>query len=466
MFNQKNKIYQMLTTVFIISILVSNSLIVYATDISETSTTVDSTELSISELMNGEGGIDPYFPLDPNEDDLIGDQINPGEVEAPVDTSNARSRSSKMNQEIINNVNNGTFKKAKIKEDWREYSMFPYQSLNGGTQNKPHGIVIHETANPKSTIEGEISYMDRNWRNAFVHAFVDQSQIIEIHDPSYGAWGAGREANKYFLHIELVEHPDNRTAFMKSVLNDAYYAASKLAQFDLEPSRPKKKKGDISGTIWSHHEVSTYLGGTNHSDPTGYFSKFGYSMEQFYELVQYEYENLSVILPDGKEVKKTGWHKLETGKWSFVEKKKLAKDWLEVGGKYYYFDSKGIMQQGWIKKGNDWYYLLSDGAMAKGWILAGGKWYYFNQSGVMQQGWIKEGNDWYYLLSDGVMAKDWISAGGKWYYFNQSGVMQQGWIKEGNDWYYLLPDGAMAKDWISIGDKWYYFNSSGIMVRN
>lgn len=164
-------------------------------------------------------------------------------MEAPLDTNDTNGRISQMNQEIINNLNKGTFKRAIIKQDWRTYSMFPYQSLDGGTQNKPHGIVIHETANPNSTIEGEISYMDRNWKNAFVHAFIDKNQIIEIHDPSYGAWGAGREANKYFIHIELVEHVGNRTDFMKSVLNDPYYAATKLYQFDLELSKPNKKKG-------------------------------------------------------------------------------------------------------------------------------------------------------------------------------------------------------------------------------
>lgn len=239
--------------------------------------------------------IDPYFPIEPSEDDLKGDIVKPGEIQ--LEKERIFNRNSIINKEIINNVRNGNFKRASIKKDWRTYSMFPYKSLDGGTQNKPHGIVIHETANPTSTIEGEISYMDRNWRNAFVHAFVDQNNIIEIHDPSYGAWGAGRIANQYFLHIELVEHIGDRTAFMKSILNDAHYAASKLYQFGLIPSRPSKKTGDISGTIWSHHDVSSYLGGTNHTDPTGYFSKFGYSMDEFYELVQYEYSELDKTPP-------------------------------------------------------------------------------------------------------------------------------------------------------------------------
>ena len=249
--------------------------------------------------------VDPYFPLEPDENDLKGDLILPGEIGIINEYHFKKSRYSSINQEIINNLNKGVFKRATIIKDWRTYSMFPYKTLSGGTQNKPHGIVIHETANPNSTIYGEISYMDRNWKNAFVHAFVDQDNIIEIHDPSYGAWGAGRIANQYFMHVELVEHIGNKTAFMKSILNDAYYAASKLHEFGLSPSRPSKNKNDVSGTVWSHNEVSSYLGGTDHTDPTGYFGKFGYTMDDFYELIVYEYNQLDRTYPEVNESKIT-----------------------------------------------------------------------------------------------------------------------------------------------------------------
>nr|WP_216682664.1 hypothetical protein [Enterococcus innesii] len=53
----------------------------------------------------------------------------------------------------------------------------------------PTGVVIHETANSNSTIQNEIAYMKRNWQNAFVHAFVDHNNIIEIHPTDYYSWG-------------------------------------------------------------------------------------------------------------------------------------------------------------------------------------------------------------------------------------------------------------------------------------
>lgn len=272
------------------------------TDITTSSTTTASSETTASETTTSkttsssetipENTTDPYFPKQPTQADLDGDKILPkGSDEL---TSRAFTTSSGTNAAIIKNFENGTYKLATIQKSWREYEMFPYQTLdNKGTQYKPSGIVIHETANPSSTIWGEIAYMDSHWENAFVHAFVDENNIIETHDPRYGGWGAGRIANRYFMHVELVEH-STRNSFMKSIMNNAYYMAMKLDQFGLTPSAPSGKANDTSGTLWSHAEVSNYLGGTDHGDPVGYFAKYGYSVNEYRELVAYMYDKFSL----------------------------------------------------------------------------------------------------------------------------------------------------------------------------
>src|SRR5699024_8660188 len=89
---------------------------------------------------------------------------------------------------------------------------------------KPEGVVAHETANNNSTITGEISYMSRNHKNAFVHAFIDNSRIIEVHPTNYGAWGAGRFANERFVNVELVR-VHSFDAFAQSINNYAQYIA-------------------------------------------------------------------------------------------------------------------------------------------------------------------------------------------------------------------------------------------------
>ncbi|MCH4171646.1 MAG: N-acetylmuramoyl-L-alanine amidase [Lactobacillus sp.] len=156
---------------------------------------------------------------------------------------------------------------------------------------RPEGIVVHETANPNSTIDGEVSYMMNNWNSigAYVHAFVDHSRIINIHPTDYAVWGAGPQANKRFIQIELVrEHSTDN--FARSINNDAYYVAYLLKQYGLYPSLADNTG---SGTVWSHNAVSYWLGGTNHTDPVGYFSQWGYDMNQFYAMVEQKYGELT-----------------------------------------------------------------------------------------------------------------------------------------------------------------------------
>ncbi|WP_236692264.1 N-acetylmuramoyl-L-alanine amidase family protein, partial [Lactobacillus psittaci] len=158
---------------------------------------------------------------------------------------------------------------------------FPYR--NG----KPEGIVIHETATPGATAANEATYFRREWSNmyAYVHAFVDKTGVIQIHPTNRGVWGAGAIANERFIQVELCEE-SNTTDFARGVNNDAIYVANLLKQYGLTPSLAD---GTGSGTIWSHGAVSKYLGGTDHTDPVGYFSKFGYSMSQFFDLVKHYY---------------------------------------------------------------------------------------------------------------------------------------------------------------------------------
>ncbi|GEA75353.1 amidase [Lactobacillus delbrueckii subsp. delbrueckii] len=152
---------------------------------------------------------------------------------------------------------------------------------------KPEGVVVHETASPGATAWDEGRYFNNNWMTAYayVHAVVDNNQTIQLMSPDYGVWGAGPIANHRYIQVELCE-VSTRSQFVQSVANDAYYIATLLHRYNLTPSRASQ---DGSGTIWSHNEVSHYLGGTNHGDPDGYFAKWGYSMSDFYSLISYFY---------------------------------------------------------------------------------------------------------------------------------------------------------------------------------
>lgn len=162
-------------------------------------------------------------------------------------------------------------------------SRFGYRNGVG----KPEGVVVHETATPGANAWAEGRYFNNNWMTAYtyVHAVVDNTQTIQLMSTDYGVWGAGPIANKRYIQIELCE-VSTRSQFVQSVANDAYYIATLLHSYNLTPSRANKNG---SGTIWSHNEVSQYLGGTDHGDPDGYFAKWGYSMSDFYSLITYYY---------------------------------------------------------------------------------------------------------------------------------------------------------------------------------
>lgn len=165
------------------------------------------------------------------------------------------------------------------------YNKFPGVEYENG---KPEGIVIHETDDPGATAHDEAIYFNREWSDieAYVHAFVDNNQIIQMRSPDMGVWGAGMPANKRFIQVELCE-VNSKADFAKSVNNDAIYVAKLLHRYNLKPDNASE---DGEGTIWSHHAVSTYLGGTDHVDPDTYFEKWGYSMDQFYSLIKYYYD--------------------------------------------------------------------------------------------------------------------------------------------------------------------------------
>lgn len=104
--------------------------------------------------------------------------------------------------------------------------------------------------------------------------------------------------------------------------------------------------------------------------------------------------------------------------------------WQTIGGKKYYFNSKGILRTGWLEASNGRkFYITREQGCVKGWKVISGKKYYFSKDGSMKTGWLKtKGGKSYYLDKDGVMVTGWthpdgIKIDGKLYNFDISGVM-------------------------------------------
>lgn len=188
-----------------------------------------------------------------------------------------------LKSSINDYIRKQNYKVPVYEEDYSSY--FPKYGYRNGV-GKPEGIIVHDTANDRSTIEGEISYMKNNYQSAFVHGFINGQRIIETQPTDYLAWGAGPIANERFIHIELV-HVHSKEDFARQMNNMADYAATNLQYYGLAPDSAEY---DGRGTVWTHDAVSRFLGGTDHTDPHGYLKQHGYSFDELYDLINEKYQ--------------------------------------------------------------------------------------------------------------------------------------------------------------------------------
>jgi len=154
---------------------------------------------------------------------------------------------------------------------------------------KYDGVVIHYTDNPGDNAIIEANYVKNNWKNAFVHEFIDADRIIQVADPDYKAWGAGTYANDRFIHLELC-HEYTQEEFEISYKKIVRRAAEYLYRLDLgvTPAQP-----DGSGTLWGHIHVTKYLGGTDHVDPIAYLAKWNITWDDVVQAVTDEYNAIA-----------------------------------------------------------------------------------------------------------------------------------------------------------------------------
>ena len=72
-----------------------------------------------------------------------------------------------VNSSINDYIRKNNLKAPKIEEDYTSY--FPKYAYRNGVK-RPEGIVVHDTANDRSTINGEISYMKTTIKtHSFMH---------------------------------------------------------------------------------------------------------------------------------------------------------------------------------------------------------------------------------------------------------------------------------------------------------
>lgn len=189
---------------------------------------------------------------------------------------------------------------------------------------RPEGVIVHETANSSdktnpNAIWDEINYMLNHSDSAFVHSFVDANQAVEIADPSLLAWGAGPVGNSRFIQTEQVQ-VNSKDAFAHELFNLAVLQAQYLKAYNLTPS--------LGGTVWSHSMVSHQLGGSDHTDPDGYWADmaakyFGttYTMNDYQTLIEQVFNSMyNSKFKTGAKVQVVNWTEKEANGWNLKDR--------------------------------------------------------------------------------------------------------------------------------------------------
>lgn len=133
-------------------------------------------------------------------------------------------------------------------------------------------IVIHETANQGATAKNHVDYW--SWNDTYaVHYVGDWTGDVYHCVPDDRLCRQVGNGNPYVIGIELC-HAENQADFEKVWNVGVEWAALMLDRYGWGIDR-----------LISHNDCSEWWGGSDHTDPLGYFEDFGKSWEQFKEEV-------------------------------------------------------------------------------------------------------------------------------------------------------------------------------------
>lgn len=149
------------------------------------------------------------------------------------------------------------------------YTQYECIVANGHGSLNASYLVIHETANPGASDDNHVTYWSNNPAYAVHYVMdVDGSSVFHTVADNRKAWHVGN-GNAYTVGIELC-HATNQADF-----NAQWTEAVKWAGDYLH------NKGWGVDRLISHNEAALRWGGSDHTDPVGYFAQYGKSWAQF-----------------------------------------------------------------------------------------------------------------------------------------------------------------------------------------
>lgn len=131
-------------------------------------------------------------------------------------------------------------------------------------------LVIHSTANPGATDEGHFNWLDSARQHGWAHYYLDWDSISQLVPEGFVAPANGTTANKDSLSFEICE--GTTEGQFKEAWNRAVWLAADILH----------RYGWTVEQMVSHADISRlYPQDTDHTDPIGYFERWGRSWWQF-----------------------------------------------------------------------------------------------------------------------------------------------------------------------------------------
>lgn len=146
---------------------------------------------------------------------------------------------------------------------------------SGHGWSSPGYLVVHETANPGASAANHVQYWRNNQPNVTMAHYVmelDGSVVYHTQQDNKIAWHVGN-GNYATVGIELA-HATNRSDFLKQFDEAAQWCADYLTS-----------RGWGIDRLLTHQECAGIWGGTDHTDPLGYFHKYAKTWGEFEALV-------------------------------------------------------------------------------------------------------------------------------------------------------------------------------------
>lgn len=250
----------------------------------------------------------------------------------------------------------------------------------------PTYLAVHETANPGASAANHASlYASGSWQYVVQYVLDWTGDVYHCMYDDRLAWGVGN-GNRHCVNVEIC-HATSREQFDRTWQTAVEFCAWYLTQ-----------RGWTIDQMISHDDARRMWGGTDHTDPIGYFREFGRTWEQFREEVRWRMGNAGNWVQDARG----WWYRNSDGSWP-----RLC--WQKIDGYWYWFDGDGYAAKGWIDYNGNRYYCRQ---AADAW----------GPECSMIVGWIGDGGHWYRTDAEGAIQRNCVlEVDGRWYAFNALG---------------------------------------------